>query len=118
MYDVKLIKQPSGRTHQVGGTYQPILDETTGEPEQEYVLVAEVEGHYVPLQSFTTGYVEHQLGRPDTVIEDSSSSGTAQADQPAQPAGEPAAAATPPEGQGTAGEGAAAPQAPADQQAG
>lgn len=96
MYDVKLIKQPSGRTHQVGGVYQPILDETTGEPEEEYVLCAIVDGHAVPLESYTTGYVSHQVGRADTAIDSSS---------------------TPAAGEATAGEGAAA-APPAEQPAG
>ena len=107
MYDVKLIKQPSGRTHQVGGVYQPILDETTGEPEQEFVLVAEVDGHYVPLQSFTVGYVEHQIGRPDTVIQSDPSSSSAQPDSTGQPAAAADEGATPPGGEAPAGGGQA-----------
>lgn len=74
-YNVKLIKQPTGRVHNVTGHgSEPILDETTGEPETEYALVAEVDGHYVPLQTFTAGHVDHQVGRPDTEIKAKSKS--------------------------------------------
>ena len=118
MYDVKLIKQPSGRTHQVGGVYQPIIDEASGEPEQEYVLVALVDEHAIPLQSFTVGYVEHQLGRPDTAIDKGSSSSSAEPASTGQPAAVADEGAAPAEGQGNAANAAAAPQPPADQQTG
>lgn len=114
-YDVKLIQRPTGRVHNVTGHgIQPILDETTGQPETEYALVAEVNGHYVDLGTYTSGHVAHQVARPDTAIDTSSSSSSA---DPAAPAAEQPAAATqpasPPEGEGTAGEGAAAqPPAP------
>lgn len=108
-YDVKLIEQPTGAVHNVvGHGVQPILDETTGEPETQFALVAEVDGHYVNLGTFTKGYVDHCVGRPDTAIDDgdgSSSSSTAATDQaPAAATDQPAA---PAEGAGTAGEGAA-----------
>jgi hypothetical protein len=74
-YDVKLIERPTGRTHNVvGHGIQPILDEATGEPETEFALVAEVEGHYVNLGTFTAGYVNHLAGSSETAIESSSSS--------------------------------------------
>lgn len=115
MYDVKLIQQPTGRVHNVVGQgITPILDETTGEPETEYILVALIDDHYVSLQSFTAGYIEHQVGRPDTAADQSSSSSSpAPAAQPAAAASAPAA--SPPEGEGTAGEGAAQQQPPAEQ---
>lgn len=117
-YDLYFDKQLTGRTHQVnnGGVIQnqPILG-VDGEPEQEYVLGAIVDGHAVPLQTFTVGYIEHMAGREDTLIDSSSSSSTA-GDQPAAPAAP--AASSPPEGEGTAGEGAAAPAAAPDQAAG
>lgn len=114
-YDVKLIQQPTGRVHNVTGHgIQPILDEATGEPETEYALVAEVDGHYVTLATYTSGHVAHQVERPDTAIDTSSSS--SQGDQPATgeaPIGQPEQPESPAEGQGTAGEGAAAqPPAP------
>lgn len=73
-YDVKLIEQPTGRTHNVvGHGIQPILDEATGEPETEYALVAEVEGHYVNLETFNAGYVKHLVGSDNTAIQAASS---------------------------------------------
>jgi hypothetical protein len=114
MYDVKLIQRPSGRTHQVGGVFQAIVDEATGEPELEYVLVAVVDGHAVPLESYTSGYVQHQIGRDDTKLDESSSSSSSSSssgDAAAGSSSEPAA--TPAEGEGTAGEGAAQQPAPA-----
>lgn len=99
-YAVSLIEQPTGAVHNVvGAGIQPILDEQTGEPETQFVLVAEVNGHLVPLQTFTKGYIEHQVGRPDTAIADDSSSSSSEA--------------SPAAGEGTAGEGAAATPAPA-----
>jgi hypothetical protein len=80
-YDVKLIEQPTGRTHNVVGQgIQPILDEATGEPETEYALVAEVEGHYVNLGTFTAGYVTHLAGSENTEIKAASSSRSKSAD--------------------------------------
>jgi len=68
-YDVKLIERPTGREHNVTGHgTQPILDEASGEPETEFALVAEVDGHYVNLGTFDKGYVDHMVGRPDTEI--------------------------------------------------
>lgn len=91
-YDVKLIEQPTLAVHNVvGAGIQPILDETTGEPETQFVLVAIIGGHAVPLQTFTKGYIDHQVGRTDTAIE-----------QPGSP----------PEGEGAAGEGAQAQPTP------
>lgn len=117
-YKVSLIEQPTGRVHNVvGHGMQPILDETTGEPETEFVLVAEKDGHYVNLGTFTAGYVAHQVGRPDTAIEASSSSSSPQEPATAAaPIGQPEQPAAPAEGQGTAGEGAA--QQPAEPPAG
>jgi hypothetical protein len=113
-YDVKLIQQPTGRVHNVvGAGIQPILDETTGQPETEYALVAEVNGHYVTLATYTAGHVAHQVSRPDTAIADSSSSSSSDAAPTGQaPIGQPEQPEAPAEGQGTAGEGAAQPQAP------
>lgn len=87
-YDVKLIEQPTGATHNVvGAGIQPILNEATGEPETQYVLVAEVDGHYVNLGTYTKGYVTHLVGRDDTAIAaDASSSSDAPAAEPAAPA--------------------------------
>jgi hypothetical protein len=117
-YDVYFDKQQTGRTHQVnnGGVIQnqPILG-PDGEPESEYVLGAIVDGHAVPLQTFTVGYVEHMVGRDDTEI-DSSASESSASEQPAQPAAEQPA--SPPAGEGTAGEGAQPQPAPADQPSG
>jgi hypothetical protein len=111
-YDVKLIEQPTGATHNVVGQgIQPILDEATGEPETQYVLVAEVNGHYVNLGTFTKGYVDHLVNRPDTAIADeASSSSSSQPATGAAPIGQPEQPEAPAEGQGTAGEGAAQPQ--------
>lgn len=82
-YDVKLIEQPTGAVHNVvGAGIQPILDEETGEPETQFALVAEVNGHYVTLGTFTKGDVQHQVGRPDTAIESSSSSSEPNAEAP------------------------------------
>lgn len=82
-YAVSLIEQPTGAVHNVvGAGIQPILDETTGEPETQFVLVAEVNGHLVPLQTFTKGYIEHQVGRPDTAIDSSASSSEPNAEAP------------------------------------
>ena len=68
-YAVKLIERPTGRTHNVvGAGTQDILDETTGEPETEFALVAEVDGHYVTLDTYNKGYVDHLISRPDTEI--------------------------------------------------
>lgn len=108
-YDVKLIEQPTGRVHNVvGHGIQPILDEATGEPETEFVLVAEVNGHYVPLATYTAGQVAHQVSRPDTAIADAASSSSSP-EQPSgdAPVGQPEQPEAPAEGQGTAGEGAA-----------
>lgn len=81
MSDLSFEKIPTGRTHQVGGVYEPILG-ADGEPEQEYALCAIVDGHRVPLLTMPVGQVEHFVSRPDTAIDQSSS------DQPAaQPAG-------------------------------
>ena len=109
-YDVKLIEQPTGATHNVvGHGIQPILDEATGEPETQYVLVAEVNGHYVNLGTFTKGYVDHLVNRPDTAIADQASSSEGSASPTgAAPIGQPEQPEAPAEGQGTAGEGAAA----------
>jgi hypothetical protein len=74
-YSVSLIERATGREHNVvGHGTQPILDETTGEPETEFALVAEVDGHYVNLGTFDKGYVDHMVGRPDTEIKAKSSS--------------------------------------------
>lgn len=105
-YELYFDKVPTGRTHQVnaGGTIQnqAILG-ADGEPEQEFELGAIVDGHRVPLQSFSVGYVEHMASRPDTVIEDSASaSSAAPAEQPApaaQPAAEEPAAEQPAQGE-------------------
>ena|SRR5690349_720414 len=115
-YELYFDKQPTGRTHQVnnGGVIQnqPILG-PDGEPETEFVLGAIVDGHAVPLQTFSVGYVEHMVGRPDTAV-DSSESSTASGDQPA-----PAAqASSPPEGEQQPQPPAAAEPAPADQPSG
>lgn len=109
-YELYFDKAPTGRTHQVnaGGTIQTqqILG-ADGEPEQEYVLGAIVDGHAVPLQTFSVGYVEHMASRPDTELsgDTSSSSTAAPADQPpAEPAaaeGQPPAAQQPPADQQT-----------------
>ena len=110
-YDVKLIERPTGRVHNVvGHGVQPILDETTGEPETEFALVAEVSGHYVNLGTFDKGYVDHMVSRPDTEIADDSSSSSSAAPATGEaPIGQPEQPEAPAEGQGTAGEGAAAP---------
>lgn len=68
MGDVIFEQLPTGRTHQVNGVYEAILGED-GKPETEWVLSGVVDGHRVPLQSFSVGYVEHQVGRDDTAIE-------------------------------------------------
>jgi hypothetical protein len=74
-YKVSLIERATGREHNVvGAGSQPILDETTGEPETEFALVAEVGGHYVNLGTFDKGYVDHMVGRPDTRIPSKSKS--------------------------------------------
>ena len=82
MYDVKLIQRPTGRVHQVnnGGVIQmqPILG-PDGDPETEYVLAAIVDDHFVALDTYTVGYVEHVVGRPDTALDQLESSS-----QPAQ----------------------------------
>lgn len=117
-YELYFDKQPTGRTHQVnaGGTIQmqQILG-ADGQPEQEYVLGAIVDGHAVPLQTFSVGYVEHMASRPDTELSgDTSSSSAPATDQPAQtdqPAAAPAAGDEP-----AAGDQPQAP--PADQPAG
>ena len=75
MSDVNFEKIPTGRTHQVKGEYQPILDEA-GEPETEWALCAIVDGNRIPLETFSVGWVEHMVGRPDTTIDDGSSSQT------------------------------------------
>lgn len=116
-YPVSLIERPTGRVHNVVGSgIQPILDEATGEPETEFALVAEVNGHYVTLGTFTAGHVAHQVERPDTAIEtSSSSSSTGEPPTGDAPIGQPEQPEPPAEGQGTAGEGAAGqpPAAPA-----
>lgn len=111
-YDVKLIEQPTGAVHNVVGQgIQPILDEETGEPETQFALVAEVNGHLVPLQTFTKGYIEHQANRPDTKVDgDQSSSSSSQPATGEAPIGQPEQPEAPAAGQGTAGEGAAQPQ--------
>lgn len=110
-YDVKLIEQPTGATHNVVGQgIQPILDEATGEPETQYVLVAEVDGHYVNLGTYTKGYVDHLVSRDDTAIgDDASASSTSSGGAGNAPIGQPEQPEAPAEGQGTAGEGAAQP---------
>lgn len=109
-YEVKFIRVPTGRTHNViGQGVQPILDEATGEPETEFRLVAIVDDHYVNLGEFTAGYVAHLVGSHVTAIDASSDEPAADTSSAEQP--QPAAAeqpATPPAGEGTAGEGAAA----------
>jgi len=136
-YELFFDKQPTGRTHQVnaGGTIQTQqIMGADGEPEQEYVLGAIVDGHAVPLQTFSVGYVEHMASRPDTELSGDTSSSSSTSDAgaggsaaPAAPAegqGQPAAPAAPAEGQPAAApaEGQAAPaagegqaQPPADQ---
>lgn len=93
-YSVSLIERATGREHNVvGAGSQPILDETTGEPETEFALVAEVDGHYVNLGTFDKGYVDHMVGRPDTKIPSkskSSSSKPGTASSSASSAGTPA----------------------------
>lgn len=117
-YELYFDKQPTGRTHQVnaGGTIQTqqILG-ADGEPEQEYVLGAIVDGHAVPLQTFSVGYVEHMASRPDTELsgDTSSSSTAAPADQ--QATEQPAAPAA---GQTAAQQSPAAQQPPAEQATG
>ena len=96
MADLSFEQIATGRTHQVGGVYEPILG-ADGKPETEWAICATIDGHLVPLTTFSVGYVEHMVGRPDTAI-----------DQPTPP----------PAGEGTAGEGAAAPAEPAAQPAG
>ena len=117
-YELSFEKLPTGRTHQVnaGGVIQnqDILG-ADGEPESEYVLSAIVEGHRVPLQTFTVGYVEHMVGRDDTAIDSSSSSSSTEAQ--AEPTPAAGSQQSPPAGEGTAGEGAATEQ-PAGQPAG
>lgn len=82
-YSVSLIEQPTGAVHNVTGAgIQPILDETTGEPETQFALVAEVNGHYVTLATFTKGDIEHQANRPDTAIDSSGSSSSPNAEAP------------------------------------
>jgi len=71
MADVVFEQIPTGRTHQINGVYEPILDES-GEPETEWALAAVVDGHRVVLQTFSVGYVQHMVGRPDTALEESS----------------------------------------------
>jgi hypothetical protein len=113
-YDVKLIERPTGRTHNVvGHGIQPILDEQTGEPETEFALVAEVDGHYVNLGTFTAGYVRHVASVETTAI-DTGASSTSSTEQPSgdAPIGQPEQPEAPAEGQGTAGEGAAQPPTP------
>lgn len=108
-YDVKLIERPTGAVHNVvGAGIQPILDEETGEPETQYVLVAEVDGYYVDLGTFTKGYVQHRVGLDHNKI-DGSSSSSASSQQPSgeAPIGQPEQPEAPAAGQGTAGEGAA-----------
>lgn len=111
-YAVSLIEQPTGAVHNVVGSgIVPILDEQTGEPETQFVLVAEINGHLVPLQTYTKGYIEHQVGRPDTAIEsDGSSSSSSGPSSEAAATGQPEQPEAPAAGQGTAGEGAAQPQ--------
>lgn len=95
-YDVKLIERPTGATHNVvGAGIQPILDEETGEPETHYVLVAEVDGYYVELGTFTKGYVQHRVGLEHNKI-GSDPSADDQLDE--APIGEPERPETPSEG--------------------
>lgn len=75
MSDLTFVQLPTGRTHQVHGIYEDILG-VDGEPETEWALCAIVDGHRVPLQTFTDGYVAHMVGRADTAVDASSSSST------------------------------------------
>jgi hypothetical protein len=65
----------TGRTHQVGGIYEPILG-ADGKPETEWALCAIIDGHRVPLETYSIGYVEHMVGRPDTAVEQGSQEGS------------------------------------------
>ena len=113
-YELYFDKAPTGRTHQVnnGGTMQTqeILG-ADGEPEQEFVLGAIVDGHRVPLQTYSIGYVEHMASRPDTAIDDGSTASSPPPTGEPAPAGEPASPAA---GEGVAGEGAAQQTQPPD----
>lgn len=80
MADLTFEQLETGRTHQVHGIYEAILG-PDGEPETEWALCAIVDGHRVPLQTFTDGYVAHMVGRPDTAVDgsDTAKPGTATA---------------------------------------
>lgn len=111
MSELTFEKIETGRTHQIGGEYQPILD-ANGDAETEYALCAIVDGHRVTLQTFSVGYVEHMVGRDDTAVDSSSSSSSAPADATDQQPAQAEAGSSPAAGEGTAGEGAAAGQQP------
>lgn len=54
-FSVQLVQRPTGQTHNVTGQgVVPITDEA-GEPEQEYALVADMDGVPVTLASYNFG---------------------------------------------------------------
>jgi hypothetical protein len=96
MAELTFVQLPTGRTHQVRGIYEQILDDN-GDPETEWALCAVVNGHRVVLQTFSNGYVDHMVGRPDTEINPSSDEG-----ESSQPATTTSSTGTPPSGVATA----------------
>ena len=59
-FPLRLVKRPTGDTHWnvAKGIYETITHGETGEPSQEYALLATIDGVDVTLQTFNAGGVE------------------------------------------------------------
>lgn len=59
-FPLKLVKRPTGDTHWnvAKGIYETVVHGETGEPMQEYALLATIDGVDVTLQTFNAGGVE------------------------------------------------------------
>lgn len=59
-FPIRLVKRPTGDTHWnvAKGIYETVVHGETGEPMQEYVLLATIDGVDVPLVTFNAGGLE------------------------------------------------------------
>lgn len=59
---LRLVKRPTGDTHfnTAKGIWETVVHAETGEPSQEYVLLATIDGQEVPLESYNAGRLETQ----------------------------------------------------------
>lgn len=59
-FPIRLVKRPTGDTHWnvAKGIYETVVHGETGEPTQEYVLLATIDGVDVPIASYNAGRLE------------------------------------------------------------